>query len=161
MAFGSSILDKLITDFSALEFEGGELLFNNVKSSYRESIRGARDAVLLPDDDSEFIRGNQETDRNYGFFLSAIEETNSVASDTVTQNMYYRLMNIRDGLLDYLQKEPSNLRQWALAQSPQINIFKNRLNQVLFNEGESPNGGYAVEMQFRFTVFVNINPKLL
>lgn len=156
MIAGGALLQKLITDFKALTFAGGEDLFIDVKSAYREGIRGNRQAILIPDDNSETIRGNTETDRQYGFLLSALEETNSTETDAIVQNMYVRLLNIQDALLDYLQKEPNNLRTWGQNQSTIIPIYKIRLGQPIFLEGKTPSGGYGVEMQFRFTVYINV-----
>lgn len=163
MESGAKILQKLIEDFKALTYTGGSSnLFSDVASSYLTETRNPSQGLLLYDDDTEFIRGNNMTDRNYGFYFHDFEEINNKSlTDADVQNMYYRLANKRDVLLNYLQREPSNLRAWGQLQTPIISIFKNRVNQVLFDVGKSQNGGYAATMELRFTVFQSIDVKLI
>lgn len=159
---GQLIHDKLITDFSAFQFEGGNTMFNNVKKFYAASSVKPLDCLIIPDTNQETVQGqsagNSQTTREYAFRAVVIEQIEATDSDTEGSLKYSRLMNIQDEILDYLQKEPSNLRSWG--QTNNIQIFKNRVTQVRFDTVESESG-YVVMLDVLFGIFLNVVPQSL
>lgn len=159
---GQLIHDKLITDFAALQFEGGNTLLNNVKKFYAASSWESQDGLILPDSTPEQTEGNSAgntaTTREYSFRFLAKEEIEATDVDATGSLKYSRLMNIVDAVLDYLQKEPNNLRAWGNTNS--IDIFKIRITSMRYDTLETE-GGYSVIAHVSFSVFVNIIPQNL
>jgi predicted oxidoreductase len=69
-----------------------------------------------------------------------------------------RSSEIEDRILDYIQKEPSNLNAWG--QTNSIEVFKMRLINMTEDDVRSKNG-YSTVKQLRFDVSVLITPQLL
>ena len=159
---GQQIHDKLITDFAALTFEDATPLFGNVKKFYRQNSMEGRDCLILPNSNTENVdgesAGNFQTTRMYGFRMIAIEEIEAADDDDEGAIKYSRLMNIQDTVLDYLQKEPSNLNSWGDANS--ITIYKIRLGSVRWDT-QPTEGGYVSLLDIPFTVFLNVIPQNL
>lgn len=159
---GQQIHDKLITDFAAFEFEGGATMFNNVQKFYPKSSMGALDCLIVPDSNLETVEGlsagNTQTTREYAFravVVEVLEETDTTAEGSLK---YSRLMNVTDAILDYVQKEPSNLRAWGI--SNDIQIFKTRIRNVRYDT-ERSESGYVVFLEVIFGVFLNVVPQNL
>lgn len=159
---GSKIHDKLLTDFATLTFTGGATCFNSVKKFYTASSWGPRDCVVLPDSTPEEVigpsAGNTQTTRIYTFRAVVYEQIEAAASDSAGSIKYQRLLNIQDALLNYLQKEPSNLNSWGSTNS--IAIYKIRVNQPRFDTFETE-GGWGAILDLNFSIFLNIIPQNL
>jgi hypothetical protein len=162
MAIAQKIHDKLITDFQALTFENDSTLFTNVKKFYASQTMQARDCLIIPDTNDEQVlggsAGNTSTTRNYGFNAIVIEAIKATDSDSEGSLKYSRLLNEVDEILDYIQKEPSNLNSWGATNN--IDIFKIRLRQVFFNQ-ELAENGYVEVANVQFNVYLNVTPQLL
>jgi dsDNA-binding SOS-regulon protein len=162
MSIGTQIHDKLITDFATLTFGDGNITFNNVKKFYRAESQQALDCLVLPDTTPEVIvgqsAGNTQTTRQYTYRIIVTESIEEATTDEEGANKYSRILDIQDGLLDYLQKEPSNLNAWG--QTNNIHIFKIRVNNPRFDRLSTANG-YAEVLDLTFTVFVNVIPQNL
>ena len=161
---GSKIHDKLITDFTALNYTASNPVFVNVKKYFAADTMAARDILVRPDFNSEETAGqssgNTATTREYSYRAIMVEFINSSESDSEVSIKYSRLENQLDALLDYIQKEPSNLNSWGNTQSPVINIFKMRLKNVNHDVQLTENG-YGEILDVRFSVYLNITPQLL
>lgn len=153
------IHDKLVTDFSSLQFEGGNALFTSVKK-IRRTNPTSTECILMKADLVEEISGNTETDRIYGFVAIIEEFIESSISQTEADKKIDRLSNIEDKILNYLQKEPNNLRAWGQSQNPLIEIFKIRVMPSRHQEAITEKG-YAVGLVIPFTVYVLNVPQLL
>lgn len=162
MSIYTTIAEQLKSDIMVLQFEGGNTSFKNVKYGYRSGLMGDDDALLLPDSNNETVEGqsagNTQTTREYGFELQVYEEINTDISNTQIDTKYLRLMNRVDSVLDYIQKEPSNLNSLSLGSNGVV--FKMRLRQVIHDRIKTELGivEYA---SIRFSVFVNVVPQLL
>jgi hypothetical protein len=156
------IHDKLITDFTALKFSDNSALLANVKKFYASETMKGRDGLIMPDSTGEVVEGqsagNTQTTRSYSFKAIVIEEINATDSDSEGSIKYSRLLNVQDSILDYIQKEPSNLRAWGLTNN--INIYKNRITNITFDQ-QLAEQGYIEVMTIRFTIFCNVVPQLL
>jgi len=159
---GQLIHDKLITDFKTFDFEGGNTMFNNVEKFYAGSTMGALDCLIVPDSNLESVEGgsagNTQTTREYAFravVIEVLEETDSKAEGSLK---YSRLMNVTDAILNYVQKEPSNLRAWGLTND--ILIFKTRIRNVRYDTVKTKSG-YAVLLEVIFGVYLNVVPQNL
>lgn len=159
---GTLIHEKLITDFDALTFSGGGDLFNRVQKFYKTNSMGSGDCLVLPDLGTENVdgesAGNTATTREYGWRVIAVEEIEASANDSEGSIKYSRMMNRLDSLLDYIQKEPSNLNAWGNANS--INVFKMRLRSWRYDQQRAENGIVAL-IDITFSVYLNIIPQLL
>lgn len=162
MEIGSKIYDKLITDFSALKFSDNSTVFANVKKFYASGAMEARDCLLIPDSIPETVvgqsAGNYQTTRAYTFRAIAYEVLEETESDSSGSIKYSRLMNITDAILNYLQKEPSNLNSWGNSNS--ISIYKIRVNQPRFDTQRSENGFVAL-VDINFSIYLNVIPQNL
>ena len=161
MEIGSKIHDKLITDFQALKFSNNTNIFNNVKKFFTSSMV-SMDCVIMPQSTPEDVQGqsagNYQTTRMYTYSATVIEQIESSISDTAAGIKYARLENIQDSILDYLQKEPSNLNSWGDTNG--INVFKIRVNNCDYRI-EKAESGYVVALGVIFTIFVNVIPQNL
>lgn len=161
---GSKIHDKLITDFKTFTFEGGSTMFANVEKYFAIGSMDSGDCLITPDSNNEIVEGqsagNTATTRIYAFRATVVEFLESTTSNADGSTKYSRLLNIQDKILDYIQKEPSNLNGWGQSQSPTIDIFKIRLQQIIFDQ-QVTEKGYAEVMDVRFNVSLNITPQLL
>lgn len=158
----TKIHDKLITDFATLQFEGAGVLFNNVKKYFADNTMGASDCLLTLDSVAESTSGgsagNSATTREATFLAVFFETLEKASSDTEASTKYSRLLNITTSILDYLQKEPNNLRLWGAGEN--IQIHKIRAGQTNYQAELTPNG-YAIVAYAPFTVYINITPQLL
>ena len=160
---GQKIHDKLITDLSALTFEtGGGTLFGNVKKFYATGTMAGRDCLIVPDSNDETVvgqsAGNTQTTREYGFKAVTIEVLEASDTDAIGAMKYSRLINIQDVLLNYLQKEPSNLNAWGNTNG--ISIYKIRVRPVRWDT-QASESGYVALMEISFGVYLNIIPQNL
>lgn len=163
MAAGAKIYEKLITDFGALKFENNTTIFSAVKAFFTKAM-DANTCLIIPDLNNEKVdglsSGNTETTREYGFRAVVIEELESTVSDSEALTRYMRMLNIQDSMLNYLQKEPSNLNAWGHAQTPSLNIFKIRVANVRCDTQRAENG-YVALLDVSFRVSLNVVPQLL
>jgi len=159
---GQLIHDKLITDFAAFTFEGGADMFSKVQKFYASDSMGALNCLIIPDSNQETVEGlsagNTATTREYAFRAVVIEVIEEADTDAEGSLKYSRLMNVTDEILDYLQKEPNNLRAWGNTNN--LNIFKNRIRSVRYDTVEST-AGYAVLLEVIFGVYLNVIPQNL
>lgn len=164
MSIGQLIHDKLITDFAALKFENNTTsIFNNVKKFYAASSQKPQDCLIKPDSNNEIVSGqsagNTATTRVYTYAAIFFEQVEASTTDNEGSIKYQRLMNTLDGILNYIQREPSNLRSWGISNG--IDIFKTRLNNVRFGVLERSEGGFVEVGYVLFSVYLNITPQLL
>ena len=159
---GSKILAKLITDFAGLKFSNNQVIFNNVRSFYTGDSMEPLDCLVIPDITPEVTfgesAGNTQTTRIYQFRTLVFETIESSADNSAGQLKYNRILNITDALLDYLQKEPSNLNSWG--NSNNINIFKIRVVQPRFDTQRTETG-FGVLLDLSFGVYLNVVPQNL
>lgn len=159
---GQLIHDKLITDFIALNFADNTDLFVNVKKFYAANSMKARDCLIIPDSNSETTEGqsagNFQTTREYAFRAISIENLEETDNDATGSIKYNRLMNIQDTILNYLQKEPSNLNSWGATNS--IAIYKIRVRPVRWDVQRTESGFSAI-LDIPFSIFLNVIPQNL
>lgn len=162
MSIGEQIHSKLITDLATLTFDGGATIFNNVKPFFAEESMASSDCLLIPDSVPEIITGqsagNIQTTRQYGFRIIVYEEIEASTTDSEGAVKYSRLLNTTDALLDYLQKEPSNLNAWGATND--INIFKIRVQNPIYDTQKSQ-GGYVGILDMTFSIYLNVIPQNL
>jgi hypothetical protein len=152
------LLDKLITDFTALQFDSGSSLFTNMKKFYRASSMQGGDGLLLADQIGEDIKGVTTTQREYGFVLVHIESMEGVETDADAAIRIDRQSEVETTLLDYLQKEPNNLRTWGNTNG--IEVVKIRIGNGIYLDQKSESG-QARALVLRFKVIVDINNRNL
>lgn len=161
-AIGSAILDKLISDFAALKFANNVTIFNNVKVFYTGDSMESMDCLIIPDVLPETTvgesAGNTQTTRIQTFRIITFETIEASATNAEGLIKYKRLLNIADSILDYLQKEPSNLNSWG--NSNNIAIYKIRVNQPRFDTQRTETG-FAVILDLSFGIYLNIVPQNL
>lgn len=161
MEIGSKIHDKLISDFKGLKFSNNATIFTNVKKFYVDTMT-ANDCLIIPDSIPEETTGasagNTATTRAYTFRAVAMEIIESSDTDENGDIKYSRLLNIQDSILDYLQKEPSNLNSWGTSNN--VNIYKIRVNSVNFDIQQF-SSGYGVFLKVNFSVYLNVIPQNL
>lgn len=150
------IHDKLITDFTTLQFGNTNSLFTNVKKHYPLTSMKGGDALIVKDGFSENIQGIVSTERNYDFLFITYEAIESSLSQNDSDAKLDRLSEVEDKVLDYLQKEPNNLRSWGFSQSPSIEVVKIRVVSNLYDTLQAENG-YVKELQIRFTITTRID----
>ena len=159
---GQMIHDKLLTDFAALKFEDNSTLFRNVKKFYKARTMGARDCLIVPDSTPEETEGpqggNYQTTRIYTFRAIYLETIESADNDEEGALKYSRLLNTTDSVLNYLQKEPSNLNSWG--DSNGIAIYKIRVQSLRYTDQETKKG-YATLGHVTFGVYLNVVPQNL
>lgn len=164
MSIGALINNKLIEDFKLLEFSNNNVIFNNVEKFYAEDTMESSDCLIRPisNDEStiEPAGGNIETMREYGFKAVVLEMIESSLTKAEGSKKYDRLMNTQDAILNYLQKEPSNLNAWGQQQNPIINIYKIRVRNTRFVTARSK-GGYAEFLDIDFSVYLTVVPQNL
>lgn len=164
MSKGQLIHDKLIADFKTFTFSSGGTLFNNVEKFFATSTMKSSDCLILPDSNEETVQGNSagnyQTTRAYNFRAFVVENIETSASNSEGSLKYSRLMNSQDAILDYLQKEPSNLNAWGQLQTPKIEIFKIRITNTRFDTLETKNG-YSAILDISFGIFLNVIPQNL
>lgn len=162
MEIGSKIHDKLITDFAALQYSNGGTVFTNVKKYFAASAMAPGDCLIMPYSNTETVSGgsagNTQTTREYGFRAVVVEQIEASDTDSQGAMKYSRLLNTQDSILDYLQREPSNLNSWGNANN--IFIFKIRVRQVR-HDVQRTEGGYAAILDISFGVFLNVIPQNL
>jgi hypothetical protein len=162
MGIGSKIYDKLIEDFSNLQFEDGTTIFNKVQKYYAKDSMEALDCLIIPVSTNEVVTGqsagNTATTRLYAFSAIVVEQLEATDNDVAGGIKYSRLVNIADSILDYLQKEPSNLNSWGNAND--ISIFKIRTDFPRY-EVQQTESGYAVYLDVSFTIYLNVVPQNL
>lgn len=150
----NEIHDKIITDFQAFTFSGGGSMFRQViKGVGSDTTIDSGDIIIGFDQSTEEIYGNSSTIRNYGFvatYFEMIENRTEAEIDIISE----RIGNVEDKILDYLQKEPPNITVDGLV------IYKVRLGSILPQIIETE-AGIGNIVDFRFNVFVELNPKLL
>lgn len=160
MEIARLIHDKLVTDFAALKFSNNATIFNNVKKFFASGSMEALDCVILPDSTPEVVEGqsagNSQTTRIYNFRAFTYEQIEAASDDAAGSMKYSRLLNTQDSILDYLQKEPSNLNAWGNTNN--IRIYKIRVNSVNFDTQRSE-GGFLVLLEISFGVYLNIIPQ--
>lgn len=160
---GQQIHDKLITDFAALKFEDDTtVLFSNVRKYFAATSMEPGDCLIIPDSNSEIIMGqsagNTATTREYSFRAITFEQLEATDDNAAGSLKISRLMNRLDSVLEYLQKEPSNLNSWG--NSNGIAIFKIRMRPVRFDTQQSE-GGFSMLYDVPFSVYLNIVPQNL
>jgi len=159
---GRAIHDKLITDFTSLKFSNNQNIFNNVKKFYASTSMEALDCLIIPDSLSENVQGgsagNTQTTRIYRFRALSYEQIEAADTDNVGNIKYSRLLNIADSILDYLQKEPSNLNSWGSTNS--INIYKIRVDSPRYDTQQTENG-YNAFIDISFSVYLSLIPQNL
>lgn len=162
MEIGRQIHDKLLTDFAALKFSNNSALFNNVEKYYASSQMEARDCLIkatsVPENVEGGSAGNFQTTRMYSFSAFTFEQIEASDTTAAGKIKYSRLLNILDSILDYLQKEPSNLNAWGASNS--INIYKIRVNNPVFDTVQTE-GGYSEVLEVPFTIYLNVIPQNL
>lgn len=156
------IQDKLIVDFIALTFEGGNTIFNNVRKFFATDSMESLDCLIIPDSNQEqtsgLSAGNTQTTREYAFRAIVVEHIEAAATEEEGTLKYSRIGNIEDAILDYLQKEPSNLNSWGNTNN--LAIFKIRVTNVRYETVQSE-AGYVVLLDILFSVFLNVIPQNL
>lgn len=152
------IHDKLITDFAALQFEGGNTLFGNVKKDFRQVAMGSGDCLLLMDDMSQDVQGITTTQRDYGFLWVYMEATEASITDIEAATRISRMANVEDAVVNYLQKIPNNLRAWGDTNS--IEVVRIAVTNVFYDESKTPDG-YQIVQRGRFFVRVDVNARNL
>lgn len=159
---GTTIHNKLLVDFAALKFANNATIFNNVKKFFAGGSMEALDCLVIPRTTPEIVTGqsagNTATTRVYSFSAIVTEQIESTDSDSAGSVKYSRLLNIQDSILDYLQKEPSNLNSWG--NSNNINIFKIRTDIPRFDVFQTESG-YSAVLDITFSIYVNIIPQSL
>ncbi len=162
MEIGSKIHNKLITDFQALKFSDNTVIFQNVRKFFPVNSMKSLDCLIVPGPAPEVVEGqsagNFQTTRMYNFRAVVMEVLESTTTNVEGDIKYTRIMNILDAILDYLQKEPSNLNAWGNSNS--INIFKIRVGLPDFVPQQSTNG-YSVILDVPFIVYLNVVPQNL
>lgn len=162
MEIGSKIYDKLITDFAALQFANNTTIFSAVKKYYANDSMEALNCLIVPSTTNEVVTGqsagNTATTRLYAFSAIVVEQLESTDNDANGSIKYSRLVNIADSILDYLQKEPSNLNSWG--NDNNISIFKIRTDSPRYDI-QKTESGYAVILDVSFTIYLNVIPQNL
>lgn len=163
MNIGQQIHDKLLVDFGNLEFYNTNTkIFTTVKKFYASGSMHSSNGLIIPDSTPEIVEGqsagNSQTTRVYTFRAIAVEEIEATDSDSEGSLKYSRLLNIQDAILDYLQKEPSNLNAWGNTNS--IFIFKIRVNNVTYDTQKSETG-YVALLDVNFSVYLSVIPQNL
>lgn len=154
------ITNKLIADWQAFAFDGGGTLLGNVKKYYKTSFMNGGDLMLMYDDLTTETMGITTDERGYGFQSIYIEEMESSISETEAERRLDRMAVVEDTILDYLQKQPNNLRAWGFSQSPQIEVVKMVARPAIYDDLRGENGFVKVQ-RIRFSVITSINTRNL
>ena len=148
--------DQIITDFSGFTFSGGAPMFSQVVKALGNDITAQSGTCLISlDSPSVDIIGNTSDDRILGFSAFYIEFLQSASQSQVIDRVD-RISNVEDRILDYLQKEPSDLRGAVSG----VDIYKVRVTPSTYSEDQTEHG-IVLTLTIRFQVHILLTPQLL
>lgn len=153
--YKNAIHDKLIEDFQAFQFEGGQTMFDSVRKAFY-TLQGARDCLIVPGDPGVEVIGNTSDDRFYTFTAVTMEEYEASASQAEMDTRIARLGNIEDRILDYLQKVPNSLDGAVDG----VTVYKINVSPSRY-EYQMDSDGASVVLYIQFVVHTLLTPQLL
>lgn len=158
MDYRKPIHDKLITDFTALTFDGTAInLFTEVKKLFVVEPEDLPVCRITSTGLRVEIDGNTHNTRLLGFVADTFD---SIPLDNISQEdaekRIDRLSNIEDSVLAYLSKLPNNIEH----EVGTIHIYDMQVEQTSY-QYQSGERGIEVMLSIPFTLKLSITPQLL
>lgn len=149
------IHDKLITDLTALTFNGTTPIFTTVKKALY-AFQDELDCLLIPGDPDNQVSGQSTDIRSYAFSLLVREFLENANNQTELDLKIDRLSNIEDKVLDYLQKLPNPINTSLSG----INVMQILVSPCRYDYASNERG-VEINLVVNFAVQVVITPQLL
>lgn len=157
MNYRKAVLDKIITDLTALNHDGGSNdLFANVKKIYLEYPTSLPSAIVLNTGTAVEIIGNTSDNRVLDFEINVMELIENSSSQTEAELKIDRLGNIEDVVISYLEKLPNNLENDISG----IHIVDLVINTAIYDY-QNDERGIMLNLVIPFSVKIILVPQLL
>lgn len=156
MDYRKPIHDKLITDFSALVFDGTAVnLFTAVQKVFVDEPEDLPVCRIIPVAMSVEVDGNTHDTRILSFSADVFDAMD-LESLTNAENKIDRLSNIEDSVVAYLEKLPNNLENEVSG----IHIYDIMIERLQY-QYQTNERGLEVVLNIPFSLKLSITPQTL